>query len=84
VAEIEGPDEHITLKRAAELSGLTPGTLKRIVNTRRLEAEKLGRDWVTTRRKLHRYLESRDPIRRQTAPLPPTYRTPDGEEPIDG
>jgi hypothetical protein len=84
MAELEGPDETITLKRAAELGGLSPVTLKRAARDGRLEAKRPGHDWLTTRRKLHRYLRGRTAVagRIQPAPLPPGYVVPEGEKPI--
>jgi hypothetical protein len=77
MAELEGPDEHITLKRAAEIAGLQPNSLKVKVHEGRLYATKLGRDWVTTRRHLHRYLTARS--RGMVKPLPEGYQAPEGK-----
>jgi hypothetical protein len=80
MAELEGPDQTITLHRATELSGLAPNTLRTAAQDGRLTATRIGRDWLTTRRNLHRYL--RDRSRGVIKPLPAHYRTPKGEEPI--
>jgi excisionase family DNA binding protein len=80
MAELEDADKLITMRRAAELSGLTPDTLKQAAQDGRLQAERPGHDWLTTRRNLHRYLAGRKTGRRP--PLPPDYQTPEGEEPI--
>lgn len=82
MAELEGPDEQITLKRAAELAGLTPATLRQQALAGRLQVAQPARDLFTTRRWLHQYLANRDVRRKQAAPLPSDYVTPEGEEPI--
>ncbi len=74
---LEGPNELITLKRAAELAGLTADTLKVAARQGRLAATRPARDWFTTRRKLHRYLMHRS--RGVIAPLPTDYQAPKGE-----
>jgi hypothetical protein len=71
---LEGPDERISLKRAAELAGLRPSSLRLKVLEGKLHAEKPGRDWVTTRRDLHAYLTSRG--QGMVKPLPPDYQIP--------
>jgi hypothetical protein len=79
MSDLEGPDEQITLKRAAELAGLVAGTLRIAAQDGRLEATRPARDWFTTRRKLHRFLMARS--RGAIAPLPEGYVPPEGEEP---
>jgi hypothetical protein len=80
--ELEGPDDQITLKRAAEVAGLSIETLQHAARDGRLQAERPARDWFTTRRHLHRYLAGRK--RGPVAPLPADYVTPEGEDPIHG
>jgi excisionase family DNA binding protein len=80
MTKIEGPDEPITLKRAAELAGLTMTTLRDAARDGRLQASRPGHDWLTTRRHLHRYLAGRR--RGVVKPLPAGYHAPEGEEPI--
>ena len=80
MAGLEGPDETITLQRAAELAGLTLHTLSDAARARRLRATRPGHDWLTTRRDLHHYLRGRS--RGVIKPLPPDYQPPQGEEPI--
>ena len=82
MAELEGPDETITLQRAAEIAGLVPNSLSDAARAGRLQATRPGHDWLTTRRDLHRYLRSRS--RGVVKPLPPDYLTPCGEAPIAG
>ena len=57
--ELEGPDELITLKRAAQLGGLHPKTLRDAAKQGRLQATMPGNEYLTTRRWLHRYLAGR-------------------------
>jgi excisionase family DNA binding protein len=78
MTELEGPDETITLQRAAELAGLALHTLSDAARAGRLKATRPGHDWLTTRRDLHRYLRGRS--RGVIKPLPPDYQTPEGEE----
>ena len=73
---LEAPDAPITLRRASELCGLAPNTLRWQHFTGRLEAELFGRDLVTTRRKLHRYGTNRKPGSK-TRPLPNDYEAPE-------
>ena len=80
MAELEPADKMITLARAAELSDLTADTLRQAALDGRLQAERPGHDWLTTRRWLHRYLAGRK--RGVVKPLPGGYETPEGEEPI--
>jgi hypothetical protein len=82
MAKLEGADAPITLRRAAEIAGLTPNSLRRAAVDGRLEAKHIGRDWTTTRKLLHRYLAGR----RTGAipPLPEDYETPRGEPQIEG
>jgi excisionase family DNA binding protein len=79
---LEAPDALITLKRAAELGGLSRHTLADAAKDGRLEADMPGHGYLTTRRKLHRYLMHRS--RGRIAPLPVDYQVPEGEAPIVG
>ena len=84
---LEGPDQHITLRRAAELAGLSYPTLKAQSKPRkdapaRLRVERLGpRTVLTTRRWLHEYLMNRDETNTHAAKLPEGYRVPAGAAP---
>jgi hypothetical protein len=83
MAVLEGPDEMISLARAAEIAGLSPVTLGLQARKGRLQTVKPAHDRLTTRRWLHRYLQSRTgPQGGTPAPLPASYTTPDGEEQI--
>lgn len=56
--------ELISVTRAAELSGLTPGYIRRLLRDKRIEGKRLGRDWFTTEEALREYLkEERRPGR---------------------
>ena len=58
----------ISLKEAAARSGLSTGFLRRLCRTGKINATKVGRDWVTSWRAVAEYLEdakkrSRDPLK---------------------
>jgi hypothetical protein len=79
---LEPPDTYITLARAAQLSGLSAGTLRVLANPRkgrrpRLQTVRPGHDRLTTRRWLHEYLDSREESFKQAAPLPADYQAPE-------
>jgi excisionase family DNA binding protein len=59
MAENLKASELITLKEAAEYSGLSYAYLRRIARTGRLEARKVGMQWLTTREAVDRYVASR-------------------------
>ncbi|MBA7683261.1 hypothetical protein ES703_91623 [subsurface metagenome] len=52
-------DEFIDLKKASQLAGIAPVTLRTQVEKGRLWAIRLGGQWVTTRERLQQYLDSR-------------------------
>ncbi len=58
-------DELIPLSEAAIYSGLTHDFLRELARTGKLQARKIGRDWLTTRRALDHYLEDRSPVGRK-------------------
>ena len=45
----------MTLKEAAALLGIDPGTLRNQIRNGRLKATKQGRDWQVTPREVERY-----------------------------
>ena len=49
-------DELISLKDAADLSGLSPSHLRLLVSHGELWGKKIGRNWVTTTLKVQEYL----------------------------
>ena len=51
-----GLGELISLSEAAELSGLHPDHLRRLVRQGDLWGQKIGRNWVTTTRAVREYL----------------------------
>ena len=51
--------ELITLKEAAEYSGLSHDYLIKLANRGRLKAQRYGRFWLTTRQAVDEYLASR-------------------------
>jgi len=82
--DLEAPDQHITLRRASQISGLAYPTLKAQAKARgtmpaKLRVERLGpRTVLTTRRWLHEYLTAaseRDKGARK--PLPQGYVAPE-------
>jgi excisionase family DNA binding protein len=77
---MEGPDDQITLRRAADLAGLTVQTLQQAAKEGRLQATMPGNEYLTSRRWLHRYLAGRK--RGVVKPLPVDYLQVEGEEPI--
>jgi hypothetical protein len=79
MAALEGPDRPITIARAAQIAGLRAHTLRLAAREGRLYAAKLGPDWITNRRHLHRYLMGRKRGPRKS--LPEAYEVPEGEEP---
>ena len=77
---LEGPDDLITLHRAAEFSGLSVNTVRTQIRKGRLQVKRIGHERLTTRRWLHDYLMERDDTFKQSAPLPPGYVVPGEEE----
>ena len=60
--------EIITLKEAAQICGLSVSHLRLLARTGRLQARRIGRDWVTTTEAVQRYmanehLRSRNPYK---------------------
>jgi hypothetical protein len=79
VDQLEAPDQPITLVRAAQIAGLAPQTVRVVADNGKLEVFRYGRERLTTRRMLHRYLLSRLEHGGPRKPLPPDYVAP-GEE----
>ena len=52
-------DEFIDLKKASEISGIAPVTLRAQADKGRLWAIRLARQWLTTRERLQQYIDSR-------------------------
>ena len=57
-----GPLEDLTSKlisvnRASEISGLTPGYIRRLLRQEKIEGERIGRDWFTTAETIREYLQ---------------------------
>jgi hypothetical protein len=73
---MEDPMELISLKRAAQISGLSPETLRVQARAGRLRSVKPAHDHLTTRRWLHDYLLSRS-AQSDRKPLPPDYVAPE-------
>ena len=49
-------DELVSIKEAAEISGLTPRHLRYLVNQGTIWGKKLGRDWFTTAQVVREYI----------------------------
>lgn len=47
----------ISVTRASEISGLTPGYLRRLLRQKRIDGKKIGRDWFTTEETIREYLK---------------------------
>jgi excisionase family DNA binding protein len=61
-------EDLITLREASKQCGLSTSHLRLLAKTGRLEARKMGRDWVTTAEAVERYmadtyLRSRNPYK---------------------
>jgi len=50
-------DDLITLREAAELSGLSHSHLRLLVRRGEIWGKKMGRDWFTTARSIEKYLD---------------------------
>ena len=75
---LEGAEEHISLIRAAELSGRGAGTLRVQAVRGKLRTVKIGRDHLTTRRWLHDYLtQAQVNNSGRFSPLPKSYQPPE-------
>jgi hypothetical protein len=76
--DLEGPEEWITIRRAAEISGLAANTLDHQARAGKLRTVHPRKHRYTTRRWLHEYLmaaSERD--KGQRKPLPKNYRPPE-------
>ncbi len=49
-------DELITLKKAAEISQLTPRHIRLLMGQEKIWGMKLGRDWFTTEEAIRKYM----------------------------
>ena len=49
-------EELISLRKAAKLSGLSPGYLRIMVRNGKIWGQKIGRNWVTTEKAVREYL----------------------------
>lgn len=52
----------ISLQEAAELYGFTPEYLNQLVRRGRMDAQKVGRYWITTPQDVENYIASRQKI----------------------
>ena len=58
-------EELIPLSEAADYSGLTHDFLRELARTGKLQARKVGRDWLTTRSAIDHYLQTRSSVGRK-------------------
>jgi hypothetical protein len=71
---IEGPDELISLRRAAELAGLTLGTMRSQASAGKLRTRTIGHERLTTLTWLNDYLNEADDNDKGTRkPRPDAY-----------
>ncbi len=54
-------DDLLTLSQAAEAYGFSGDYLRRLAEKGRLQARKLGRNWLTTSNDMETFIESREP-----------------------
>ena len=47
----------ISVTRAAEISGLTTGYIRRLLRNGEIEGVKVGRNWLTTEETIRKYLD---------------------------
>lgn len=47
----------ISVVEASEISGLTPGYIRRLLRSKIMAGKKIGRDWFTTDEAIRKYLE---------------------------
>ena len=47
----------ISVTRASEISGLTPGYIRRLLRNEVITGKKIGRDWFTTEEAIWEYLK---------------------------
>ncbi|MBI2462807.1 MAG: hypothetical protein HYV65_01060 [Candidatus Spechtbacteria bacterium] len=53
----------ITLREAAKLTGYTQDYLGQLIRGKKMQGEKVGRDWVTTREEIYNFLTTQSPER---------------------
>lgn len=77
LASIEEPGRELTLREAAQHSGLTAATLRVLLNAGdRLKGRKKGRDWLVSQSALDQYLASRSSSGRPAASAKGRRRRP--------
>jgi hypothetical protein len=74
--DLEDPDDLMPLPRAAEIAGLATTSLHGPAYEGRLRTLRDGRRYRTSRRWLHEYLMSRNPVSGRKE-LPPGYVAPE-------
>ena len=51
----------ISLREAAEIANMSPDHLRRLAEQGKLDAKKIGRNWITTKEAITKYIEKRRP-----------------------
>ena len=59
----------ISLSEAAEISGLTLGHLRHLVTTKTIWGKKIGRNWITTKSQIFKYIQQYHPRGRKPKSL---------------
>ena len=59
----------ISLKDASKLCKLSPDHLRRLAEQGKLDAKKIGRNWITTKDAINKYMEQRNPRGRPKSDL---------------
>ena len=54
-------DQLISLSEASEITNISSDHLRRLAEQGKLDAKKIGRNWVTTREAIEDYLKKRNP-----------------------
>ena len=54
-------DDLISLYEASDISGLSHDHLRRLAEQGKLDAKKIGRNWITTKGAIFKYIEQKKP-----------------------
>ena len=58
----------ISLKQASEISGLSHDHLRRLAEQGKIDSKKIGRNWITTKDAITKYMEQKKPRGRPKSP----------------
>ena len=59
--DLECCENLISLKEAGAINSLSPDHLRRLAEQGKLDAKKIGRNWITTEDSINKYMEKRKP-----------------------